>query len=133
MKTYIGTKVIKAKPMTKKEYCDYRGWPIPPNEDPKEAIMLVEYPEDPLSKPNHGFHKGYISMSPLHVFEKAYKPADTYMDRLLIERDELNVKLEALLDALKTRSVPDSSRAILAEQGNAMTIYRDILDKRINE
>jgi len=76
MKTYIGTKVIKAQPMTKQAYCDYRGWKVPENEDPTEEIYLVEYPEDPTSTPNHPDHKGYISMSPKTVFEKAYKEID---------------------------------------------------------
>jgi hypothetical protein len=72
MKTYIGKKIIKAKPMTKKEYNDYRGWIIPPGEDPEEEVYLVEYPVDSQSPPNHILHKGYISMSPKHVFDKAY-------------------------------------------------------------
>lgn len=72
MKTYIGKKIIKAKPMTKKEYNDYRGWIMPEGEDPEEEIYLVEYPVDSQSPPNHINHKGYISMSPKHVFDKAY-------------------------------------------------------------
>jgi len=76
MKTYIGTKIIKAKPMTKKEYCNYRGWDIPEDEDPNEKVYLIEYPEDPKSERNHSNHKGYISMSPKHVFDKAYREFD---------------------------------------------------------
>lgn len=73
MKTYFGTKQIKALPMTKAEYCEYRGWAVPEGEDPDEQVMLVEYAIDPKSIPNHGDHEGYISMSPLHVFEEAYR------------------------------------------------------------
>lgn len=76
MKTYIGTKVLKAKPMTKQEYCDYRGWKVPEDEDPNEPVYLVEYEPDPKSKPNHPDHKGYISMSPKFVFDKAYTEID---------------------------------------------------------
>lgn len=132
MKTYIGTKVIKAKPMTKKEYCDYRGWVVPSDEDPLEEVYLVEYEVDPLSIPNHPDHKGYISMSPKHVFEKAYKAADTYMDRLIIERDDLNIKLSALHIALFENQVPTSAIAILKEQEAIMEEYLIILNKRIN-
>ena len=34
MKRYIGTKIIKARPMTRGDYNDYRGWQIPADEDP---------------------------------------------------------------------------------------------------
>lgn len=131
MKTYIGTKIIKAKPMTKKEYCDYRGWGVPPDEDPNEDVYLVEYPEDPKSDRNHANHKGYISMSPKHVFDKAYKVADTYMDRLIIERDDLVIKIGKLSNSLIKETVPDSAREILTEQGYIMGEYLDILNKRI--
>lgn len=73
MKKYIGTKIIFAMPMTKEEYCDYRGWLVPGDEDPNEEVYLVEYEADENSKPNHPEHAGYISMSPKHVFEKAYR------------------------------------------------------------
>lgn len=73
METFTGTKVIKAISTTRAEYCAYRGWDLPSDEDGDEEIMLVEYPVDPQSKPNHENHRGYISMSPKHVFEKAYR------------------------------------------------------------
>lgn len=44
MKTYIGTKVIQAaKEMSRKEYCEYRGWKVPENENPEDRVYLVEY------------------------------------------------------------------------------------------
>lgn len=36
MKQYIGTKIIKAKPMTRGEYNIHRGWKIPENENPAD-------------------------------------------------------------------------------------------------
>ena len=33
MQQYVGTKIIKAEPMTRGEYNQYRGWQIPENED----------------------------------------------------------------------------------------------------
>lgn len=71
MKDYIGTKKIKAQPMTKGEYNNYRGWITPENEDPNEAGYLVEYVDG--GKPNHDKHEGYISWSPMFVFETSYK------------------------------------------------------------
>ena len=33
MESYIGTKQIKARPMNRADYNDYRGWELPENED----------------------------------------------------------------------------------------------------
>ena len=57
--------------MTKEEYCDYRGWEVPENEDPSESGYFVEYMDG--GKPNHSDHVGYVSWSPKDVFEQAYK------------------------------------------------------------
>lgn len=43
MKQYIGTKIIKAKLMTRGDYNDYRGWQIPADEDPMDEGYLMEY------------------------------------------------------------------------------------------
>ena len=71
MKKYVGTKELKAIPMNKEEYCQYRQWEVPSNENPKEEGYLVEYLDG--GKPNDERHLGYISWSPKDVFEKAYK------------------------------------------------------------
>ena len=71
MKNYVGTKKLKAIPMNKEEYCQYRQWEIPLNENPKEEGYLVEYLDG--GKPNDERHLGYISWSPKDVFEKTYK------------------------------------------------------------
>lgn len=72
MQIYIGTKVIKAKPMTRKEYNDYRGWQLPADEVhlADEPGQLVEYLDK--GRANDDRHQGYISWSPQDVFEKAY-------------------------------------------------------------
>lgn len=71
MRTYIGTKVIAAKPMNKIDYCSYRGWIMPDDEDPMEEGYLVEY--EGTENQNHKDHVGYISWSPKDTFDKAYK------------------------------------------------------------
>lgn len=60
---YIGTKLIKAKPMTRGEYNEYRGWKIPENENPQDEGYLVVYVDS----------NDYVSWSPKDVFERAYK------------------------------------------------------------
>ena len=71
MKKYVGTKELKAIPMNKEEYCQYRQWEVPSNENPKEEGYLVEYLDG--GKPHDERHLGYISWSPKDVFEKTYK------------------------------------------------------------
>lgn len=71
MKSFIGTKVILARPMSRGEYNTYRGWDIPVNEDPADEGFLVEYPDG--GKANHPAHAGYVSWSPKDVFERAYR------------------------------------------------------------
>lgn len=68
---YVGTKAVKALPMTLGEYNDYRGWSIPENEDGTDPGYLVEYLDG--GEANHDKHKGYISWSPQAVFDKSYK------------------------------------------------------------
>lgn len=69
---YIGTKAVLAYLMTKEEYCDYREWQVPENEDPAEQGYFVEYMDG--GKPNHPNHVGYVSWSPACVFKDAYQP-----------------------------------------------------------
>lgn len=73
MKTYIGTKIIDARPMTRGEYNIFRGWQIPENENPEDEGYLVKYPD------------GYISWSPKSVFEEAYRECDSMPFGLAIE------------------------------------------------
>lgn len=73
MKTYRGTKTLKATLMTRGEYCKYRGWDVPKGENPDEEIYLVEYPVEVDTVPNHPDHEGYISMSPKTVFNNYYR------------------------------------------------------------
>lgn len=71
MKNYIGTKLVKATPMNRQEYNDYRGWELPDDEDGADEGFLVEYTDGGQS--NHKDHEGYISWSPSNVFETSYQ------------------------------------------------------------
>ena len=68
---FVGTKSVLATPMTRAEYCEYRDWQLPENEDPSEPVYLVEYTDG--GKPNDDRHTGYITMSPKEVFDNAYR------------------------------------------------------------
>lgn len=74
MQTYIGTKIIKARPMTRAEYNVYRGWELPADENGEDEGMLVEYIDG--GQANHPLHDGYISWSPADVFARAYRTVE---------------------------------------------------------
>jgi len=61
LKSYLGVKLIKGRPMTRGEYNDYRGWIPSEGEDQNVDGYLVVYPD------------GYESWSPKPQFEEAYR------------------------------------------------------------
>jgi len=71
MTGYIGTKLVNAKPMTRLEYNDFRGWELPADENGKDKGFLVEYVDG--GQANTSEYGGYVSWSPEDVFKKAYK------------------------------------------------------------
>lgn len=73
MKKYIGTKLIKAKPMNRGDYNNYRGWTIPENENPADEGYLVAHPD------------GHESWSPKQDFEEAYHEYSNLTFGLAIE------------------------------------------------
>ncbi|WP_284262483.1 DUF2829 domain-containing protein [Roseicyclus amphidinii] len=72
MMAFYGTKRILARPMTRQEYNDYRGWTLPSDQDGSDPGFLVEYLDGGPS--NHPSHAGYVSWSPESVFVNAYQP-----------------------------------------------------------
>ena len=74
MKTFYGTKKLRATPLCLGAYNQLRGWKMPQGEDPAEPGYLVEYLDG--GRQNHSEFEGYISWSPKAVFEAAYQPTD---------------------------------------------------------
>ncbi|MTJ81744.1 MAG: DUF2829 domain-containing protein [Telmatospirillum sp.] len=83
MQTYIGTKIVKMRPMTRAEYNDYRGWPLPADEDGSDEGYLVEYLD--VWKPNVPGHDGYVSWSPKAPADNAYRPTSGMSFGLAVE------------------------------------------------
>lgn len=71
MKRYIGTKIINAKPMTRADYNNFRGWTLPADENGADEGYLVEYTDG--GKGNTDMYEGYVSWSPKEQFEGAYR------------------------------------------------------------
>ena len=95
MEKYIGVKEILAKPMSRKEYNDYRGWELPSDENGDYEGYLVEYVQSEKSpNVNHPDHKGYISSwSPKDVFNEAYRKTDGLTFGLAVEALKLGYKV----------------------------------------
>lgn len=127
MKKYIGTKRVEAEPMTMGEAYS-RGF-LQAGRVPSEA-----------EKDKSGYHvkykDGYESWSPAEPFEEAYKCADSFLDRLTIEREELYEKLSKLRQFIESPKfleiVKDKyQRQLLSKQESRMSEYLEILDERI--
>lgn len=82
-KMFIGVKTVRAKPMSRLEYNQLRGWTLPSNENGDDTGYLVEYTDG--GKPNLDGYSGYVSWSPSDVFEKSYRKTSGLTFGLAIE------------------------------------------------
>lgn len=71
---YFGTKQVIATPMTRLAYDQYRGLASSDDEDGEDAGYLVEYIDG--GGANHPDHEGYISWSPVDVFDRTYQSSN---------------------------------------------------------
>lgn len=71
MDIFYGTKKIRAKEMNRLEYCRFRGWQVPADENPLDEGYLVEYLNG--GPANVVGFENYVSWSPKDVFERAYQ------------------------------------------------------------
>ena len=122
-KTFIGTKTVKAEPMSA-ECANSMGYRVP-------TILMdtmgyeIEY-ED-----------GYKSWCPKDVIEKHYKVAETYIDRMKIEHADLTARLAKLDKALDctadegVKKFGPQQFTLMVLQHNYMILYANILAKRI--
>ena len=125
MKKYIGTKQVEAEPMTMGEA--YR----------RNLLQVGRVPND-SEKDNPGFYvryqDGYESWSPAETFNKAYKLADTPLDRMIIEHQELSNKINKLGEFIyseKFNSLNLNQRILLNMQFNIMIEYSLVLTERM--
>lgn len=127
MKKYIGTKQIEAEPMTMGEAYEkglLKAGRVPNESEKSSAGYRVRYQD------------GYESWSPAEPFEKAYKCADTFLDRLRIEQKDLAEKLEKLCNFVESSTFADAvqndrQRELLLKQHEHMGEYLNVLNQRI--
>lgn len=137
MKTYIGTKLINAKPMRRDDYNFFRGWTLPADENGADEGYLVEYTDG--GKPNTTY-AGYVSWSPKAQFDAAYLEIGdvagmaAHEQRVVAEKAELDAKrtkLTAFYSTARFHELPESEQSRLLKQGVAMRTYSEILGARI--
>ena len=125
MKKYIGTKLVQATPAIRKGGKVYLPTDAIPRtmEQVEEGYKVV-------------YEDGYESWLTKDVFEKAYKIAETPVDRMQIEAEEVNeryVKLAAFIDSGKMDEVVNDiyNKCLLEIQCGTMFDYIRLLDTRI--
>lgn len=106
MELYQGMKIIGAKPMTRGNYNKYRGWTIPPDENPEDDGFMVTY------------EGGYISWSPKKEFDEAYRKINMVEDKIVIS---FSMALEALKRGFKVSRI--------GWNGKGMYLILDISEK----
>lgn len=141
VKTYIGTKVLHALPMSRGEYNRYRGWELPKDENGEDPGYLVEYADS--QDTNVVGHRGYVSWSPKDVFDSSYgdgtvisKPASTFLTRLKDEAEQLEdrtKKLSAFMNSATFSTLDPENREDLFDQHKHMREYLKVLKRRIRK
>ena len=117
MKNYIGTKEVKAQPMTAEEAIE-KGYKV--NNHTGDGYE-VEYKD------------GYKSWSPKDVFEGSYNLVETPLDRLKIESAELDTRatgLGAFIATGKHKELGRLQSSLLSVQFDQMDVYSKILHLR---
>ena len=139
MNTYIGTKIIRAKPMNRQAYNELRGWTVPADENPADDGYLVEYLDG--GTPNVAGFVGYVSWSPKAQFEAAYVHisygeglTEGYQLRVAGEKAELDARREKLFAFTKTIAFDGLERrekSMLSRQLVLMDDLSSVLGERI--
>lgn len=129
MKTYIGTKIIKAEPMSHEDWLRSQEKWSEGQETAGDGYM-VSYPD------------GYISWSPKKVFEDAYLDMGDvdgmppHQQRVVGEYTELKDKSSKLsafiLDNPIFLTLSEGEQSRLRKQNELMAQYCDVLSERIS-
>lgn len=131
LRPFIGTKKIKATPMTWGQYCELRGIPVTqdgnPGLTPQTFGYLVEYPDtEHLNDPRFD---GYISWSPSKVFVESYQPAETEQNLIKIEIRRTEAEMERLQNRLNCE-IHHSDHQLVKIQISTMQAYLQVLYAR---
>lgn len=137
MQTYIGSKLVKAIPMTQQAFSTYTSGEHPAYESPDTEGFLLE---DPKGSSNHPDHAGQISWMHGSHFRSEFKSialpdsAPDHLQRLAGELVLLQQKLTDLTLFLKSDKflkLHFTARDLLQEQARIMSRYITILEERL--
>lgn len=127
LKQYTGTKAVKARPMTMGEAYErklLKEGRRPSECETDKAGYLVEY------------EGGYQSWSPKDVFEVAYKPSETFLERLENECNEIDARSDKVKDFIGSDRFDNLSpiaKLLLVAQCATQREYICLLVDRIDE
>lgn len=127
LKQYTGTKTVKARPMTMGEAYErklLKEGRRPSECETDKAGYLVEY------------EGGYQSWSPKDVFEVAYKPSETFLERLENECNEIDARSDKVKDFIGSDRFDNLSpiaKLLLTAQSATQREYICLLIDRIDE
>lgn len=127
LKQYTGTKTVKARPMTMGEAyeCKLLKEGVRPSKcETDKAGYLVVYGD------------GYMSWSPKDVFDAAYKPSETFLERLENECNEIDARSDKVKDFIGSDRFDNLSpiaKLLLVAQCATQREYIYLLVDRIDE
>ncbi len=124
LQQFTGTKTVKACKMSRKTAEEIIGRKVRPDSDETEDEMgyLVQYSDN------------YQSWSPAKAFEEAYRVSETHIDRMMIEKEDLEKRYLAARKFTfsdKFAALTDDQRFYLRRQCEQMEGYLYNLCKRI--
>lgn len=131
MVAFAGVSLVHAATMSRQEYNEYRGWPLPENENGNDIGYIFA---DRDGKKNTDGLDGYVQWLPKDEFLRKFAPAETPQDRVRIEQREVFGrldKLEGFLAKGRPDSFSDQEWELLKKQAELMDAYNDILIQRI--
>lgn len=118
----------RAVQMTRKEYNKLHAWFLPENENPEDIGYVIALGE------GSNLH---ITWLPIDVFERTYKKCETFKDRIKIEIQELEERIQKAEAFYKRQDLVDvtdcEDRMLLAMQISHMYGYLGVLKLRMKK
>lgn len=138
MKEYLGIKILKAKPMALGAYNDYRGWIIPPDENPDAQGFLVEHIDGSVSwRAEKMFNEAYAELGTNQLIETVVgMKSDDFKERFKAEYTQLKIRcdgLSTMITKFKNNELPfkpKCSLELLEKQLDEMNKYLGTLEER---
>ena len=138
MKEYLDVKKINAEPMDRQTYNDYRGWIVPPDENPTDAGFLVKHSSGHVSwLPKKEFLENCVEIGNNTLLEtvELMKSSD-FRDRFKAEYYQLKIRIKGLSQMVRGYKKneltfkPKCSVEIFEKQLVLMENYAEILEER---